>query len=1404
MKRHRLTPFFFSITLTGTATISGMLGLAFKGFALESSGQHNASKLPAILNPNPVDRRSKTVIFIDPTVKDYQTLSKSIEPSASVFILDDKRDGIEQITEILAGIKAIDSIQIISHGTVGAVYLGSTELNLARLDRHAFQLQQWKQSLTETGDILLYGCDVAQGTAGKTFVQHLSQLTRADVAASTDLTGSAALKGNWRLEYATGSIDTPFALQDKAMASYPSVLKEFKVTNNNDRGEGSLRQAILNAEQTPGFDIIDLTGVSGKISLDSPLVLNDGNDLRLDDDGNTTISGENRVQIMTVKSVNLAISRLTFAEGLAKGGDGSNGGGGGLGAGGALFIEGGAEVTLNGVTFRDNRAIGGNGAAVGAQGGRQGNNGEPGGAGGGLNGSEGSPGGDRGIRQRGNISGDPGTEGKGDGTKFGGGGGGGGGGAGRTRGITGSPDDGRGGVGGPGGRGGFGAGGGGGGGGGYHRSRFKSGGGGSGTSGDFGGNGAAGEAHHSTSDFRDNTDAQADGTGGRGGGGAGLGGAIFVVGSTLNLFNCVFTGNSVAGGTGANNGQGVGGNLFNYVSTVRSNIASIGNAHNHSAPAIELIPPIGTYYTRYTEDGTQGFIYSLSRFSNASAESTWQQAQIQAQSFGGNLVTIDDAAENQWLTNTFGGTIPLWIGFTDERIEGQFRWVSGSTSTFTNWFSGEPNNAGGSQHHAYLNFKQAGRWDDGAGGARFRGIIENRFYAYNGSKYLLSGAATWEQAQAQAESLGGHLVVIESAAEQDWLVKTFGGTERFWIGLTDSAQENVFRRVNGSSSTFTNWLSGEPNNNSNEDYVEMNLGAAGKWNDVNGQTVQRGIIEIPEFNSDGNTTDSRLFVLAKPTKVNIHASGGAGADIFQLQSYDGLTTSQRVWGRAGVDVFNISVQGSTGIVGLDFNSGKLRRMAEILVEPDWQVRQQRYAADVSAAAIGLGLDFLGAVSDAAAAPFRFANEMANIQANYELDIKEYQNNLAAIGNFFDNQGNQGWGTVNVTLSRSIVEIMDFEPGIDIITLPKLNNNEAYRYTTVTGIEGTAVEVAYSDQTNKPSTFLRIYIAPSLLPRVLGQNVGLTEFIARLSAERPTHSVIDKTTNRFSTIAVSGLSYTGTVAGDNIYVAQNNATQEPVRINGLDGNDIIKGRKTGRNALYGDGGNDQIAPGSINDLVEGGLGFDQADYSDWDQPISLSLPVANTDCTNASVSSSNSLVAGICNIESVVGTRFSDTIDISRLIASPGDNSAFNLEGGKGNDKLVGSQFRDVIHGAENDDTLEGGAEDDVLDGGSGKDTLTGGTGKDSFILGDATSAYYDDNNILTSGSNDFAEIIDFSAEDKIHLHGAMSDYRLVIVGADTHIYLDKPAPEADELIGIVRNRTNWSLTGSEFTFVPKP
>ncbi|MDZ8078188.1 MAG: DUF4347 domain-containing protein [Nostoc sp. DcaGUA01] len=177
---------------------------------------------------------NQNIVFIDRAVIDYQSLIAGIQPGTSVVILDSNKDGVEQITQALQG-GTYQSVQIISHGSAGSLQLGATQLNANNLNSYSNQLQQWRNYLTQDADILLYGCSVA--SFDQTFVQLLSQITGADVAASDDITGSAELGGDWDLEVKIGSIESDLALTPEVTNAYSSILPlSFATASNFDVG----------------------------------------------------------------------------------------------------------------------------------------------------------------------------------------------------------------------------------------------------------------------------------------------------------------------------------------------------------------------------------------------------------------------------------------------------------------------------------------------------------------------------------------------------------------------------------------------------------------------------------------------------------------------------------------------------------------------------------------------------------------------------------------------------------------------------------------------------------------------------------------------------------------------------------------------------------------------------------------------------------------------------------------------------------------------------------------------------------------------------------------------------------------------------------------------------------------
>ncbi len=148
-----------------------------------------------------------SIIFVDSRVPEVDTLLAGLGEGSRVVLLDTDTDGIEQILHALTGVADLSAIHIISHGAAGTLFLGSTIFNESNLSIYSTELAWIGTALSDDGDILLYGCDVASGIVGINFIQGLAQVTQADVAASTDLTGASFLGGNWVLEENTNSIE---------------------------------------------------------------------------------------------------------------------------------------------------------------------------------------------------------------------------------------------------------------------------------------------------------------------------------------------------------------------------------------------------------------------------------------------------------------------------------------------------------------------------------------------------------------------------------------------------------------------------------------------------------------------------------------------------------------------------------------------------------------------------------------------------------------------------------------------------------------------------------------------------------------------------------------------------------------------------------------------------------------------------------------------------------------------------------------------------------------------------------------------------------------------------------------------------------------------------------------------
>ncbi|MGD1917597.1 MAG: PQQ-dependent sugar dehydrogenase, partial [Pleurocapsa sp.] len=215
------------------------------------------------------------LIVIDSNIVGYENILGTDISNSEILVIDGNKDGIAQITEALNAYEEVASIQIFSHGDSGSIQLGSTELNSANLQQYHDDLIDWGKVLSENGDILIYGCNVAGG-AGVNFINALSDLTGADVAASTDLTGNSDALGDWDLEYATGEIEANLALSPQTTSSF----------------EGTLHEGTEYAvEEDPNFQNESvLSGLNSAVSME---FLPDGRLLVLEKNGTVKITDPN-------------------------------------------------------------------------------------------------------------------------------------------------------------------------------------------------------------------------------------------------------------------------------------------------------------------------------------------------------------------------------------------------------------------------------------------------------------------------------------------------------------------------------------------------------------------------------------------------------------------------------------------------------------------------------------------------------------------------------------------------------------------------------------------------------------------------------------------------------------------------------------------------------------------------------------------------------------------------------------------------------------------------------------------------------------------------------------------------------------------------------------------------------
>jgi Ca2+-binding RTX toxin-like protein len=192
------------------------------------------------------------------------------------------------------------------------------------------------------------------------------------------------------------------------------------------------------------------------------------------------------------------------------------------------------------------------------------------------------------------------------------------------------------------------------------------------------------------------------------------------------------------------------------------------------------------------------------------------------------------------------------------------------------------------------------------------------------------------------------------------------------------------------------------------------------------------------------------------------------------------------------------------------------------------------------------------------------------------------------------------------------------------------------------------------------------------------------------------------------------------------------------------NDVLTGGLAANGVTVGDGLSEIFKGGAGNDTIDGGQGYDHADYTSALVGVNVQL----NDTLDGSATDGQGGTDVLRNMEGVRGSDFNDTLtgsDTAAYESFEGRAGADTIDGRGGVDRADYQQARagvavnlalqlasndgygssDVLLNIENvrgsrdfNDTIVGSASNNRLEGLGGDDTLTGGSGNDTLEGGD--------------------------------------------------------------------------------------
>ena len=207
---------------------------------------------------------------------------------------------------------------------------------------------------------------------------------------------------------------------------------------------------------------------------------------------------------------------------------------------------------------------------------------------------------------------------------------------------------------------------------------------------------------------------------------------------------------------------------------------------------------------------------------------------------------------------------------------------------------------------------------------------------------------------------------------------------------------------------------------------------------------------------------------------------------------------------------------------------------------------------------------------------------------------------------------------------------------------------------------------------------------------------------------------------------------------------NGGTEHDFLMGGI-GNDVVNGDDDADN-LYGNDGNDSLNGGAGPDLLQGGAGADAQNGGASEDSYLLGAGEGDGDTFSdpGGIDTIINIGGGSLTLTNLTAASGIDAIDTAGAIVGSGAANSLDfsntkfvgvtfVDGGAGDDTLVGTSGNDDLRGGAGNDSITGGAGNDSIEDGVGNSTLDGGAGADIFLFRQPTGNERNNDVTLVNG-----------------------------------------------------------------------